>query len=149
MVGYEGLGLLATERFLTKPCDILIPAAKENQLLGVFANDIKTKVVLELANGPTTNLADQVMFDKEIYLIPDILANAGGVTVSYFEWLQNKAGVSWELDEVNKRLQKRMVNSYKNVVETVQDFEVNMREAAFILAISKAAQIIFDRGIFP
>lgn len=149
LVDYKGLNALPTETFLTKPCDILVPAAKENQLLGAFAKNIKAKIILELANGPTTNLADKILFDKGVYLLPDILANAGGVTVSYFEWLQNKAGESWDLEEVDKKLRKRMVNGYKNVTETAEDYKVNMREAAIILAVSRAARIIFDRGIFP
>jgi len=149
IVGYKGLKRLSQEQFLTRPCDVLVPAACETQILAKFADDIKAKVVLELANGPTTNLASKILFHKGVYLLPDILVNAGGVTVSYFEWLQNKAGESWELEEVNKELQKRMIKSYENVMKVAEDYKVNTREAAYILAVSRMAQILFDRGIFP
>jgi len=149
VVGYKGLEKLSQEQFLTSPCDILVPAACETQILGKFAEDIKAKVILELANGPTTNLASEVLFRKGVYLLPDILANTGGVTVSYFEWLQNRAGESWELEEVNRKLQKRMIKSYEDVVKTAEEYKVNMREAAYILAVSRIAQTLLDRGIFP
>jgi glutamate dehydrogenase (NAD(P)+) len=149
VVGYDGLERLDAEQVLTSPCDILIPAAKETQILGKIARDIEAKAILELANGPTTNLADSILTDRRVYLLPDILANAGGVTVSYFEWLQNKAGESWELSEVKEKLRKKMTTSYRNVVETAENYNLDMRLAAFVSAISRAVDIVYERGIFP
>jgi len=106
-------------------------------------------VVLELANGPTTNLAHEILIDKNIYVLPDILANAGGVTVSYFEWLQNKVGETWELSKVRERLQKTMVTAYANVTKVAKDYALDMRKAAFVFAIRNAIEVINNRGIFP
>jgi len=149
VIGYEGLVGLPTNEFLTKECDVLVPSAKETEITGSIANDIKTKVILELANGPTTNLADRILEEKEICLIPDILANTGGVTVSYFEWLQNKEGNTWELETVNNKLRYRMINAYNDVKSTANRHNITNREAAIVLALSRALQIVVDRGIFP
>ena len=149
VVGYEALGTLATDEFLTKECDVLVPAAKETQIVGSIADDIKTKVILELANGPTTNLADKILSEKDVYLIPDILANAGGVTVSYCEWLQNKEGTQWKIDIVNNILREKMTTTYRDLVSTVKSYDVTTREGAYILATSRAIQVVKDRGIFP
>ncbi len=149
VVGYDGLQHLITEKLLTSPCDILIPAAKETQILGGIAKEIEAKVILELANGPTTNLADEILIDKKVCVLPDILANAGGVTVSYFEWLQNKAGESWELSLVKEKLQRKMASAYQNVVEAAKNYNLDMRSAAFVHAISKAIEVVYERGIFP
>jgi glutamate dehydrogenase (NAD(P)+) len=149
VVGYNGLQRLTTEQLLTSPCDILVPAAKETQIVSALAGDIKAKVILELANGPTTNLADKMLIDKNIYVLPDILANAGGVTVSYFEWLQNKAGESWELSQVNERLHKKMINAYTEISKFAEEYNLNMRKAAFAYAILKSVKVLENRGIFP
>jgi len=149
VVGYKGLEKLSQEQILTRSCDLLVPAAYETQITSKFAKDIKAKAILELANGSTTDLADKILLSKGVYVLPDILSNTGGVTVSYFEWLQNKAGERWELEEVNKKLRKRMTNSYENVLEVAEDYEAPLREAAHIFAISRLAQVISDRGIFP
>jgi len=149
VVGYDGLQHLTQEKLLISPCDILVPAAKETQILGNIAKDIEAEVILELANGPTTNLAHEILIDKKVYVLPDILANAGGVTVSYFEWLQNKAGESWELSQVKEKLQKKMATAYGNIVETAKNYNLDMRSAAFVFAISKAIDVVYERGIFP
>jgi len=149
IVGYNDFQPLTVEQLLTSPCDILVPAAKETQIVGTLANDIKAKVILELANGPTTNLAHETLIEKNVYVLPDILANAGGVTVSYFEWLQNKAGENWELSMVKEKLQKKMVTAYMNVVETAKNYNLDMRSAAFVFAVSKEIEILTARGIFP
>jgi len=149
VVGFDGLQPLTQENLLTSPCDILVPAAKETQILRGIAKDMEAEVVLELANGPTTNLAHEILVDKKIFVLPDILANAGGVTVSYFEWLQNKAGESWELSQVKEKLQKKMSTAYENIVETAKNYNLDMRTAAFVFAISKALEVIYERGIFP
>ena len=149
VVGYEARGTLANDEFLTKECDVLVPAAKETQIVGSVAEGIKTKVVLELANGPSTNLADKILPEKDVYLIPDILANAGGVTVSYCEWLQNKEGTQWKIDIVNNMLKEKMTTAYNDLVSTVKSYDVTTREGVYILATSRAVQVIKDRGIFP
>jgi glutamate dehydrogenase/leucine dehydrogenase len=149
VVGFDGLEHLPQERLLTSPCDILVPAAKETQILGKIAKDVEADVVLELANGPTTNLADEILISKGIHFLPDILANAGGVTVSYFEWLQNKAGENWELSQVKGKLQKKMVTAYDNIMQTAKNYNLDMRKAAFVFAISKAIDVVQERGIFP
>lgn len=149
VVGYEGLPHLTTEELLKSPCDILVPAAKETQILGAIAKDTEVRVILELANGPTTNLAHKILIDKQVYVLPDILANAGGVTVSYFEWLQNKAGESWELSQVKEKLQKKMATAYRNILETAKNYNLDMRSAAFVFAISRAIDVAYERGIFP
>jgi len=149
VVGYNGLQHLDVKQLLTSPCDILVPAAKETQVVGELANEIKAKVVLELANGCTTNLAHEILINKDLYVLPDVLANAGGVTVSYFEWLQNKAGESWESNQVKERLQKKITTAYRNVAEIARNRDLDMRRAAFIFAISKAIDVISERGIFP
>lgn len=149
VVGFDGLQHVAQEKLLTCPCDILVPAAKETQILSNIAKDMEAEVILELANGPTTNLADEILFDKKVHMLPDILANAGGVTVSYFEWLQNKAGESWELNHVKEKLQSKMAIAYNNIVETAKNHNLNMRSAAFVFAISKAIDVVHERGIFP
>ncbi len=149
VVGYEGLVGLPTNEILTKECDVLVPAAKETEITGSIANAIDTKVVLELANGPTTNRADKVIEEKEICLLPDVLSNSGGVTVSYFEWLQNKEGNTWELETVNNRLRNKMTNAYNEVKSIANLYNITNREAACVLALSKALEIVKDRGIFP
>jgi glutamate dehydrogenase (NAD(P)+) len=149
VVGYEGLEILTNEQMLTTPCDILVPAAKEMQLLGSFAENIETKVILELANGPTTRLAHEILVDKGVLILPDILANAGGVTVSYFEWLQNKGGESWDLDIVRDKLRKKMITAYGNVTEIAEKYALDTRKAAFVFAITKLLEIASCRGIFP
>jgi glutamate dehydrogenase (NAD(P)+) len=133
---------------LTSPCDILVPAAKETQIVGALAKDVKVKVILELANGPTANLAHEILIEKNIYVLPDILANAGGVTVSYFEWLQNKACENWELSMVKEKLRKKMVTAYMNIVETAKNYNLDMRSTAFVFAVSKEIEILTARGIF-
>lgn len=149
VLGFDGLQHLTQQQLLTSPCDILVPAAKETQILGSIAKDLQASVILELANGPTTNLADHILKDKKVHVLPDILANAGGVTVSYFEWLQNKAGESWELPLVKEKLQRKMANAYGSVVETARTHNLDMRSAAFVFAISKAIDVVYERGIFP
>ena len=149
VVGFDGLQHLSQEKLLTSPCDILVPAAKETQILGQIAKELEADVILELANGPTTNLADEILFDKQVFMLPDILANAGGVTVSYFEWLQNKAGESWELGQVKDRLQKKMSTAYNSIVETAKLHNLDMRSAAFVFAILRAIDVVNERGIFP
>lgn len=149
VVGFDGLRHVPQEKIMTSPCDILVPAAKETQVLGHIAKNLEADVILELANGPTTDFADQILFDKKVFMLPDILANAGGVTVSYFEWLQNKAGESWELSHVKEKLRNRMAVAYSNIVETAKRYNLDMRRAAFVFAILKATDVIQERGIFP
>jgi len=149
VIGFDGLQHLRQEELLTSPCDVLVPAAKETQILGHIAKDLEADVILELANGPTTNLADEILFDKKVFMLPDILANAGGVTVSYFEWLQNKAGESWELNHVKEKLRNKMALAYSNIVETAKTHNLDMRSAAFVFAIVKATDVVHERGIFP
>jgi len=149
VVGYNGLPHLTTEQLLTSHCDILVPAAKETQIVGAIAKEVKATVMLELANGPTTNLAHEILIKKGVYVLPDLLANAGGVTVSYFEWLQNKAGESWELDYVKEKLQKKMVTAYGNVAETAKNYNIDLRKGAFVFAVSNLLEVAAQRGIFP
>lgn len=119
------------------------------QITAPVAEDVEAKVVLELANGPTSSLAHEILVNKNVYIVPDILANAGGVTVSYFEWLQNKAGETWDLDFVNERLRKMMVAAYGNVVNASEKYGVDTRKAAYVYAITKMIEIASCRGIFP
>ncbi|MGQ9624190.1 MAG: Glu/Leu/Phe/Val family dehydrogenase [Candidatus Bathycorpusculaceae bacterium] len=149
VVGYNGLPHLTTEQLLTSPCDILVPAAKETQIVGAIAKDAKARAILELANGPTTNLAHEILVKKGVYVLPDLLANAGGVTVSYFEWLQNKAGENWELSYVKEKLQKKMVTAYGNVAETARNYNIDLRRGAFVFAVSNLIEVASQRGIFP
>ncbi|MHA2142103.1 MAG: Glu/Leu/Phe/Val family dehydrogenase [Candidatus Thorarchaeota archaeon] len=148
VTGHKNLPTLSEQEFLTKSCDVLVPAARENQITRKIADDIETKIVLELANGPTTDLADKALGEGGVFILPDILANAGGVTVSYFEWLQNKAGESWDLATIDGKLERRMQKSFSEVLKTSLEHDVGMREAAFILAINKALEICKGRGVF-
>lgn len=138
--------VLTNEELLTLDVDILIPAAIENQITESIADDIKAKVVLEVANGPTTIDADNILEEKGIYVIPDILANAGGVTVSYFEWVQNRNGLYWTLDEVNSRLRQKMVEETENIWKIAHDKSVTMRTVAYVHALNRIGEAINARG---
>jgi len=130
-------GAISNDELLVLPVDILIPCALENQITGENAGKIQAKVVLELANGPTTPEADEALRKRGITVVPDVLANSGGVTVSYFEWMQNLAGEKWSEDEVNKKLEDTMNNAFTSVWDTMQERGSSMRTAAFIVAISR------------
>jgi glutamate dehydrogenase (NAD(P)+) len=134
---------------LTLPCDILVPAALENQLTRLNADQIKAKMVVEAANGPTTPEADAIFREKGIYLVPDILANAGGVTVSYFEWVQDRQAFFWSEEEINQRLLTVMRNSFAAVAATSDKENVDMRTAAYMLSIQRVAEATSVRGIYP
>lgn len=147
--GFAGSDDVTNEELLEIECDILVPAALESVITEKNADRIKTKMIAEAANGPTTPEADRVLYDKGIMVLPDILANAGGVTVSYFEWAQNIQGYYWAEDEVNQKLERVMKRAFQDVYQTADDHSVNMRTGAYMLAISRVAEVTRLRGIFP
>jgi glutamate dehydrogenase (NAD(P)+) len=128
--------------------DVLLPAAKENVITSQNAHRLRTKILCEGANGPSTHVADAILADKGIFVIPDILANAGGVTVSYFEWVQDRQGYFWNEQMVNDRLEEIMVNSFQDVVAYAQKHDVNNRLAAYMLSLDRVAAAIRTRGIY-
>jgi glutamate dehydrogenase/leucine dehydrogenase len=149
VVGMPGGSRISNEELLTLKCDILIPAALENAITLENAEQIQAKIVAEAANGPTTPRADEILAHKNIFLIPDILANAGGVTVSYFEWVQNLYEYAWTEQEVNVKLESTMKRAFADVYETSRKYHVHMRTAAYILAVGRVADATMVRGLFP
>ncbi|HSU61167.1 MAG TPA: Glu/Leu/Phe/Val dehydrogenase [Bryobacteraceae bacterium] len=129
-------------------CDVLVPAAHENVITSRNAGDIKAKILCEGANGPTTFGADSILADKKVFVVPDILANAGGVTVSYFEWVQDRQGYFWNLGLVNDRLEEIMVASFHAVIAYAEKHRVNNRTAAYMLALDRVANAIKQRGLY-
>ncbi len=146
--GYPKADAVAGEDFLTLPCDVLLPAALENVITARNAPKIQAKLIIEGANGPTAAAADEILDKKGVFVVPDILANAGGVTVSYFEWVQDRDGYFWSEDVVNQRLEEIMVRSFKNVLEVSQQYKVNMRIGAYTLAIRRVAAVHRLRGMY-
>ena len=146
--GFAGAETITNEELLELEVDVLVPAAKEDVITIDNVHNIKCKLIVEGANGPTNHLADQVINDKGIMAVPDILANAGGVTVSYFEWVQNRLGYKWGLDRVNRRSDRILKEAFDRVYATSLKYNVPLRIAAYIVAIDKVAQTYKYRGVY-
>lgn len=138
--GFAGCKEISNAELLALECDVLVPAALENQITESNANKIRAKIVLEGANGPTTPAADKILFSKGIVVVPDILANSGGVTVSYFEWVQNRQGFYWSAEEVKNKLEGMMVAAFNDVYEMAKKHNVNMRTAAYLHSVDRVAK---------
>jgi glutamate dehydrogenase (NAD(P)+) len=147
--GYREAEAITNERLLELECDVLVPAALENQITQENAPRIKAKIIAEAANGPTTPGADEILHHNGIFLIPDILANAGGVTVSYFEWVQSLQAFFWEEAQVNQHLEKVMTRAFQEVFAYARKYDVHMRTAAYVLAVGRVAEATRIRGIYP
>jgi glutamate dehydrogenase (NAD(P)+) len=148
ITGFAGGEDMDRNEALFLECEVLLPAAKENVITSANAERIRCKILCEGANGPTTHVADSILQDKKVFVIPDILANAGGVTVSYFEWVQDRQGFFWNEQLVNGRLEEIMVNSFRDVVAYGDKHEVNNRIAAYMLALDRVQFAIKLRGIY-
>ncbi|MEZ5425994.1 MAG: Glu/Leu/Phe/Val dehydrogenase [Pyrinomonadaceae bacterium] len=146
--GFAEADHVGNEELLELECDVLAPCATENQITSENAHRIKCKILAEGANGPTTPVADQILYENGVFVIPDILANAGGVTVSYFEWVQDRMGYFWREDEVNQRLEEKMVASFKELSQLAERHNVDTRTAAYMLAIDRVAFDTKMRGIY-
>jgi glutamate dehydrogenase (NAD(P)+) len=146
VVGLKGTKDITNEDLLKLDVDVLIPAALENQITGKNAGNVKAKIILELANGPTTPDADEILSKNKVFDIPDFLANSGGVIVSYFEWVQNIGGYYWDIDEVYQRLDKKISKSFWDTVETMGKYNTNPWMAAYILAVDRVAKAMKVRG---
>ncbi len=146
--GFRDADPVGNAELLTLPCDILIPAALEKQITEGNADDIKASIVAEAANGPTSPEADDILYDRGVFVIPDILANAGGVTTSYFEWVQDRHGYFWEEEEVNKRLEGKMMEAFDDVLQTSIRYKTDLRTAAYIVAINRVATVTRMRGMY-
>jgi len=149
VVGYPGATVISNEDLLEMPCDVLVPAALGGVINAENARDVKAKVVVEAANGPTTPEADQILESRGILVVPDILANAGGVTVSYFEWVQDLQSFFWTEKEVNDHLRTHMIRAFEQVWAISLEKRVTMRVAAYIKAVSRVARALELRGIYP
>jgi len=141
--------LIDNDELLTLKCDVLIPAAIENQITEKNAEKIDCKIVLEGANGPTTPEADKILNKKEIYVVPDILANSGGVCVSYFEYVQDINSYFWKLDRINEELKRIIIEAFEETYKISEEKHISLRTAAYIIAVSRIAKAIELRGIFP
>ena len=148
ILGFRGAEAMPSEELLVSECEILIPAARENVITSRNADQIKARVVVEGANGPTTAVADEILAEKRIFIMPDILANAGGVTASYFEWVQDRQGYFWKEAIVNEQLETILRDSFDDVVRYADAHDVNNRIAAYMLAIDRVAYTIKQRGFY-
>ena len=146
--GLKGATLISNEELLTLQTDILVPAAMEDQITKHNAHDIKAKLIVEGANGPTSSDADAIIDQKGIKVVPDILANAGGVTVSYFEWVQNRLGYSWTEERVNRRADRVMKQAFNDVYDAAQKHKCSWRVASYVVAIDKVASTQRLRGVY-
>jgi glutamate dehydrogenase (NAD(P)+) len=153
VVGVPGTETITNDAILELPADILIPAALESQIRGDNAANVRCRLIVEAANGPTTPMADDILGERGIVILPDILANSGGVCVSYFEWVQNIANEQWDLDEVNAKLLKRMRRAVDDTVDRWHALggaeALDLRTAALVLAIERVAHVALERGIWP
>lgn len=147
--GFAGAKEIAIDDVLTVDCDILLPSALENAITLANVGQVKAKIIAELANGPTTPGADRVLDDGGVFLIPDILANAGGVTVSYYEWVQDQYSFFWSEKQINETLEGTMRTAFNSVYETAERYDTDMRTGAYILAVDRVAEATRVRGIFP
>jgi glutamate dehydrogenase (NAD(P)+) len=148
ILGFRGAEGVPSADLLTTECEILIPAATENVITSRNAEKVKARIVCEGANGPTTAVADEILADKKVFIIPDILANAGGVTASYFEWVQDRQGYFWTEEDVNTRMERILAESFDDVTRYAEAHGVNNRIAAYMLAIDRVAFTIKQRGIY-
>lgn len=149
ILGFSGAEVMDNEGFFGLDCDICVPAALGNQITMENAADIKATLIAEGANGPTDVEAERILLEKGVEIIPDILCNSGGVIGSYFEWLQNRSGEIWQMDEVMTKLEKKLRESFTKVMETAKKRGVDNRSAAFIIAIERLEDAYVQRGIFP
>jgi glutamate dehydrogenase (NAD(P)+) len=147
--GFRNADTITNDELLTLPVTVLIPAAMENQITKENAADVQAQIITEGANGPTTPDADEILMDKGVFLIPDVLANAGGVTVSYFEWVQDLQHFFWSEEEIDERLHKIMRNTFQRVLSTRDNHGVDMRLAAYIVAVQTVADASNTRSIYP
>ncbi|HSD04171.1 MAG TPA: Glu/Leu/Phe/Val dehydrogenase [Nitrosopumilaceae archaeon] len=149
VVGYPGSKKITTEQLLTTPCDVLVPAALENQITPDIAKKIKCKIIAEAANGPTTPAADEILFKKKIMVIPDILANSGGVCISYLEWVQNLQRYYWTFDEVAGKMEEHIVRGFNDTYNLAKKHKVDMRKGSMVLAVSRVLDSFNARGLWP
>ncbi|HOE26662.1 MAG TPA: Glu/Leu/Phe/Val dehydrogenase [bacterium] len=149
VVGFPGADAVTNAELLELDCELLVPAALEGQITAEIAPRIRARVIAEAANGPTTPEADPILHDLGVFIVPDILANAGGVTVSYFEWVQNLQAYFWSENEVNERLRLIMVSSFNAVLRAAETHRVDMRTAAIVLAVGKVGNAMRIRGLWP
>ncbi|MBN1657037.1 MAG: Glu/Leu/Phe/Val dehydrogenase [Anaerolineae bacterium] len=149
VAGYPGATAIDHETFLRTTADFFVPAAMENQITAQTAPWLNVKTLFEAANGPTDPEGDAILAERGIEVLPDVLVNAGGVVVSYFEWLQNKRSESWDLEEVDTKLYKKMINAYERVCGAVQKYDTDWRTAAYVVALARLARVYTERGIFP
>jgi len=149
VVGFRDTEQVSNDELLTLPCDLLVPAAYENQITALNAPQIKARMIAEGANGPTTPEADAILRDRGIPVIPDILCNAGGVTVSYFEWVQDLQEFFWDEDEINGKLKRIMTRAFDAIEEVQDQHHSDMRTAAYIVGVQRVAEAIQTRGIYP
>ena len=145
--GYEGPQTVSNEELLNLECDFLCPCAMENQITDENASNLQCKYIVEGANGPTTPEADAILIDRKIECIPDILANAGGVTCSYFEWVQNLQSLFWSLDQVNAELERIMLAAFDQVYKLKNEKDISFRLAAYLIAVKRVAAAVQYRGI--
>jgi len=149
VIGYPGSKKISTEQLLTTPCDVLVPAALENQITPDIAKKIKCKIIAEAANGPTTPEADEILFKKGIMVIPDILANSGGVCISYLEWVQNLQRYYWTFNEVAKKMEEHIVRGFNDTYNLAKKHKVDMRKGSMVLAVGRVLDSFNARGLWP
>ena len=147
--GYAGTKSITNEELLTTKCDILLPCALENQITGENASKISCKILGEGANGPTTPDADEILYKNKILLLPDVLANSGGVLGSYFKWLQNLQRDTWTEEAFNRTLEDKMVKAFNGVYDMSQKYKVNMRTGAYMIAVKRITDATEKLGLFP
>ena len=149
VVGFSNSKKVTTEELLTAKCDVLIPGALENQITAKIANDIKCKIIGEAANGPTLPEADPIIYKKNILVIPDILANSGGVCISYLEWVQNNMGYYWSFDEVASKMEGNITKGFKDAYALSKKHKIDMRKATMAMAVERVVEAFNQKGIWP